>query len=90
MAIRVRKDGTIVCAAMTEPEDGDTYIDDAVHGYLDACSENSVHLLLPSETHDQDGLWFFEGRVPPGYEIVYCNKIGRRVVRVLATGEGMA
>ena len=34
MAVRIRKDGTIVCAAKSQPEDGDGYIDDGLHYIL--------------------------------------------------------
>jgi hypothetical protein len=31
MALRIRKDGRIFCAALRQEEDGDTYIDDELH-----------------------------------------------------------
>ena len=31
MAVRVRKTGEVVCAAMFPEEEGDTYLDDGVH-----------------------------------------------------------
>lgn len=34
MALWVKPDGQIVCAAFNEPENGDVYIDDQVHGLL--------------------------------------------------------
>jgi hypothetical protein len=29
MALRIRQDGRVVCAAFNDPEDGDVYLDDA-------------------------------------------------------------
>lgn len=34
MAVRVRKDGRILCAAMHLAEEGDIYIDDGIHYLL--------------------------------------------------------
>lgn len=34
MAVRIRKDKTIVCAAKSEIQDGDVYIDDGLHYVL--------------------------------------------------------
>lgn len=34
MSLRVRKNGRILCAAYSEEEPGDLYLDDYVHGYL--------------------------------------------------------
>ena len=45
MAIRVRKDGTMWCAAHTKPEDGDTYIDDGLHYVMSV--ERKVIVALP-------------------------------------------
>ena len=45
MALRVRKNGRILCAAKSSPEKDDIYIDDAVHGWLTKCYGNSVNIL---------------------------------------------
>ena len=37
MALRIRKDGRVLCAAHHPPEPGDLYLDDFVHGYLGWC-----------------------------------------------------
>ena len=39
MALRVRKDGRVLCAAHSLPESGDLYLDDYVHEYLGWCSD---------------------------------------------------
>ena len=53
MAIRQRKDGRLVCAAMSEPEEGDTYIDDSLHHQLSAVSK----AILADVYHETNGLW---------------------------------
>ena len=54
MALRVREDGRILCAAKSKPEEGDIYIDDAVHGWLAASYEISQHLIR-SQGEDKSG-----------------------------------
>ena len=39
MALRIRKDGRVLCAAYHEAEPGDLYLDDYVHSYLGGCME---------------------------------------------------
>ena len=55
MAIRIREDGTLLCAAHTDKEVGDTYLDDYVHYYLSVLTDS----IRPSKTHDIDNLWFW-------------------------------
>lgn len=60
MALRIRKDRkTIVCAAEHPKEDGDCYLDDAVHYAL----STELNVL---RTDDEGGSWYFQalGRVP--------------------------
>jgi hypothetical protein len=40
MALRIRQDGRILCAAHSEPETGDLYLDDYVHSYIGNCIPN--------------------------------------------------
>ena len=40
-ALRIRKDGRVLCADHNPPEEGDLYLDDHIHEYLAWCS--SVH-----------------------------------------------
>lgn len=54
MALRVRKDGKILCAAKSHPEVDDIYIDDAVHGWLSRCYQNSVD-IIESLGDDENG-----------------------------------
>lgn len=54
MALRIRKDNkTIVCAAEFPAEDGDCYLDDAVH-YRLAVEIGILH------TDDEGGTWYFD------------------------------
>lgn len=39
MSLRIRKNGRIFCAAHSEPEPGDFYLDDYVHGYIGGDSD---------------------------------------------------
>ena len=54
MALRVRTSGRILCAAKSKPEEGDVYIDDAVHGWLAGSYEISQH-LIKSQGEDKNG-----------------------------------
>jgi len=55
MALRIRKNGDILCAAHTEPKQGDTYINDDIHYYLAVMTE----AIRASNNHEQDNLWFW-------------------------------
>lgn len=62
MAIRVREDGTMWCAALTEPEPGDTYIDDTLHHLL-----HTVHRVIvawPEPRHSREPQWWWIGSAP--------------------------
>ena len=53
MAVRIREDGSIVCAAKSEPEEGDTYIDDSLHYRLAVLEK----VLIPDKNESENGLW---------------------------------
>jgi len=55
VSIRWRKDGRLLCAAMTEPEEGDTYIDDRLHYQLSVISR----AILADVDHEASGLWYW-------------------------------
>tara|TARA_R110002072_G_scaffold302984_2_gene490700 strand:+ start:460 stop:666 length:207 start_codon:yes stop_codon:yes gene_type:complete len=55
MSIRWRKDGRLLCAAMTEPEEGDTYIDDNLHYQLSVISR----AIMADVDHETNGLWYW-------------------------------
>ena len=53
MAIRWRIDGALVCAAMSDEEDGDCYIDDRLHYKLSV----EERALVADIDHEKNGLW---------------------------------
>jgi len=59
MAVRIRKNGIIICAAKSKPEKGDTYINDGLHYFL------SVEIgVLSTRKKDKSGadIWEFHRR----------------------------
>jgi uncharacterized membrane-anchored protein len=67
MALRVRKDGRILCAAMYAEESGDTYLDDSVHYYLSV--EKKLLVTERWEKHKERGEWWWVNNVPLEVEI---------------------
>lgn len=75
MAVRIRRDGEVVCAAMHPALEGDTYVDDGLHYRLSA----ELHVLVtePMELpagvglggHAVHGRWWWRGNVPEGVSI---------------------
>lgn len=68
MSLRIRKSGEILCAANTELEEGDTYLNDEIHYYLSVLTS----AIVASENHSDDNLWFWnikEGEKPHYEEI---------------------
>lgn len=63
MALRIRKDGTMLCAKDTKEMDGDIYVDDELHGFLGSCYGNSLN-ILKVVGHDENGveIWSFVNR----------------------------
>lgn len=64
MALRIRTDGRVLCAALHTEKVGDTYIDDTLHHELLA-----VHKVLvtePEPEHSRRGEWWWSGQVPKG------------------------
>lgn len=67
MALRIRKDGRILCAAIHGEEPGDTYIDDGLHYQMSV-----LHRVIgsePNEQHMKSGQWWWMGNVPDGITI---------------------
>lgn len=62
MAIRVRKDGIMLCAAHSVAEEGDTYIDDALHYAMSV--EHGVIVALPMPDHLNNPQWWWSGDAP--------------------------
>ena len=53
MSIRWRLNGDLVCAAMSEEMEGDTYIDDRLHYQLSV----KCRAILADINHEENGLW---------------------------------
>lgn len=53
MSLRIRKDGTVICAAESKPEPGDCYLDDWIHQRLD-----EMGVLHPSDDPESNQ-WYF-------------------------------
>ena len=67
MALRIRKDGRILCAAIHSKEPEDIYIDDGLHYEMSV-----VHKVLvtePMSEHAKHGEWWWRGQVPTGVVI---------------------
>lgn len=62
MALRIRKDGRVLCAALHPAEPGDTYLDDGVHYYLSV--EKKLLVTSPMELHVRHGQWWWRGFIP--------------------------
>ena len=45
MAVRVRRNGKIVCAAYSIANEGDVYLDDGFTHYLAGCIDPEIHIL---------------------------------------------
>lgn len=70
MALRIRKNGKVLCAAMHEAEQGDIYIDDGIHYELSVVVKVLVTepmILKPDEGrggHKRHGEWWWINNVP--------------------------
>lgn len=67
MAVRIRADGIIVCAAMHPEAIGDTYLDDGVHYRLSA--ELNVLVTRSNDKHQLYGRWWWSREVPDGVTV---------------------
>lgn len=56
MAIRWRKDGRLLCAAMTEPEEGDIYIGDLLTKQLTVV----MKVIVADPDHKKNALWHWK------------------------------
>ena len=55
MSIRWRVNGALVCAAMSEAEEGDCYIDDRLHYQLSVISR----AIVADPDHVTNALWYW-------------------------------
>jgi len=67
MAVRIRKNGRIFCAAMHPAEPDDIYIDDSFHYILSV--EKKILRTEPWEKHKINGEWWWAGLEPTNVEI---------------------
>jgi hypothetical protein len=73
VAVRIRLNGQILCAAMHPAEEGDTYIHDGLHGRL--ASETGTIVTEPMycdggrSGHAYHGEWWWRDRVPADVEV---------------------
>ena len=67
MALRIRKNGVILCAAMHKAEDGDVYINDGVHYYLSVIMK--IIVTEPMDFHKDRGEWWWKWNVQKGIKI---------------------
>lgn len=71
MALRVRQDGRLLCAATHSAEPGDTYLDDGLHGRLAGVTGGPCLIVTePMHTaegrggHAAHGEWWWHDKVP--------------------------
>jgi hypothetical protein len=67
MAVRIRKDGSILCAALHDSKDGDLYLDDTIHYHLSCVAK--VLVTQKMESHIRYGEWWWINSIPKGIEI---------------------
>ena len=64
MALRIRKDGKILCAAIHPEKEGDTYIPDNISEVLTGCTgEKPILITDPEPIHSTHGEWWWAGSV---------------------------
>lgn len=62
MALRVRRNGDMMCAATTTAEEGDTYIDDQLHYEMSVV--HGVIVTLPMPEHMDYPRWWWRSQAP--------------------------
>lgn len=67
MALRIRSNGRIFCAALRPEEPGDIYLDDEVHYQLSAVA--GILVTEPMDRHTENAEWWWRGAVPEHVQI---------------------
>ena len=67
MAIRMRENGRMFCAASHPEEKNDLYIDDALHYELSV--EKRILVTEPYEKHIKNGEWWWKNNISKDIEI---------------------
>lgn len=63
MALRIRKNGDVLCAALHKEEEGDTYIPDDISEILTGCTGKEAVLITDDEPiHSTHGRWWWSGQ----------------------------
>lgn len=65
MAVRIRTNGKILCAAMHPEEKGDVYVHDGIHYILSA----EKKYLVTDDDHLIHGEWWWRDEVPENIKI---------------------
>lgn len=77
VAIRVRKNGEMICASLSKPKTGDTYIDDTLHYQMSV--EYGVICALPMPEHEKNPKWWWSNNSPKGCDTTFVTKKGFEV-----------
>jgi hypothetical protein len=80
VAVRVRRSGTILCAAQSDPEPGDVYLDDGAHYWL----SRTTKLI---RTDDEGDTWRFVCAPPPDDLVLDPGFVGIPLCSVSMTDE---
>jgi hypothetical protein len=68
MAVRIRKNGQIFCAKLSEVEENDCYIDDQTHYELSV--EKKLLVTTENDFHMKNGgEWWWKGQEPNNIKI---------------------
>lgn len=62
MAVRIRADGRVLCAASHPEQEGDAYLDDGLHYQLAVEARVLVTEAMPA--HAEHGQWWWKGQQP--------------------------
>jgi len=74
MALRIRKDGQILCAAMHKKQEGDTYIPDSLSEIMSgATGETPILVTEADERHKKHGEWWWVGNIPKDRRIEHVR-----------------
>lgn len=68
MALRIRTNGDIFCAALNKEENGDIYINDDLHYLFTVVKKIIVTQAEPAHSRS-GGQWWFKYEVPEGIKI---------------------
>lgn len=82
MALRVRSDDTVVCAAEEPPMLGDVYIDDRLHGLL------GEHFQEPTAYRDENPGLCWQCKETPDLDCIRCGPRGLNLHAKPAAPEG--